>query len=235
VFWVGTATDRLRQVVVYLISGRLRGQQDHSCFDRLAPLTHPPPNPQTPHTRSYEDNGDAVNNIVVLTQATSKSSIDDLGAPEKFLESLGFLLGRQSFAGDTMSEGGFAPNRVAAASLLDVSEATDKKGKKYYRYELVNRTDQRDRVGRQAVDLQGADRRQALDQGRQQGRRGRGQLLHRGLSGAALGGPAAVLRRSALLGAVWSSGGGFLRACACVGGRTWMRVGRHVVVGEAHA
>ena len=32
-----------------------------------------------------------------------------------------------------MSEGGFAPNRVSAASLLGVGEATDKKGKKYYR------------------------------------------------------------------------------------------------------
>jgi hypothetical protein len=43
-------------------------------------------------------------------------------------------------AGETRSEGGFAPNRVTAASLLDVSEATDKKGKKYYKYELLVRT-----------------------------------------------------------------------------------------------
>jgi len=81
-----------------------------------------------------------VNNIVVLTQPTTKSSIEDFGAPDKVLESLGFLFGRQSFSGDTMSEGGFAPNRVAAASLLDLSEATDKKGKKYYRFDILNRT-----------------------------------------------------------------------------------------------
>jgi hypothetical protein len=36
-------------------------------------------------------------------------------------------------AGATLSEGGFAPNKVAAASVLDVQEATDKKGKKYYK------------------------------------------------------------------------------------------------------
>ena len=77
-----------------------------------------------------------MNNVVVLTQPTSKSSINDYGAPDKFLESLGFLFGRQSFSGETLSEGGFAPNRVSAASLLDVSEAVDKKGKKYYRYEV---------------------------------------------------------------------------------------------------
>jgi hypothetical protein len=43
-------------------------------------------------------------------------------------------------AGKTQSEGGFAENRVSAASLLDVSEDTDKKGKKYYKYELLVRT-----------------------------------------------------------------------------------------------
>ena len=36
-------------------------------------------------------------------------------------------------AGPTLSEGGFAPNKTAAASVLDVQEATDKKGKKYYK------------------------------------------------------------------------------------------------------
>jgi hypothetical protein len=103
--------------------------------------------PQSPPS-SYEDNGDAVNNIVILTQPTSKSSIDDFGTPDKFLESIAFVFGRQSFAGETMSEGGFAPNRVAAASLLDISEATDKKGKKYYRFNVLNRTADGDEGGR---------------------------------------------------------------------------------------
>lgn len=43
-------------------------------------------------------------------------------------------------AGETISEGGFAANRVSAASLLDVSESTDKKGKKYYKYDLLVRS-----------------------------------------------------------------------------------------------
>lgn len=48
-------------------------------------------------------------------------------------------------AGQTVSEGGFAANRVSAASLLDVSEDTDKKGKKYYKYELLVRSGERGR------------------------------------------------------------------------------------------
>jgi hypothetical protein len=40
-------------------------------------------------------------------------------------------------AGPTLSEGGFAPNKAAAASVLDVQEATDKKGKKYYKVRAV--------------------------------------------------------------------------------------------------
>jgi hypothetical protein len=48
-------------------------------------------------------------------------------------------------AGESISEGGFAANRVSAASLLDVSEDTDKKGKKYYKYELLVRSGERKR------------------------------------------------------------------------------------------
>jgi hypothetical protein len=51
-------------------------------------------------------------------------------------------------AGQTQSEGGFAPNRVSAASLLDVFESTDKKGKKYYKYEFLVRTADGDEGGR---------------------------------------------------------------------------------------
>ncbi len=43
-------------------------------------------------------------------------------------------------AGETISEGGFAPNRVSAASLLDVSTEKDNKGKTYYKYEILTRT-----------------------------------------------------------------------------------------------
>jgi hypothetical protein len=81
----------------------------------------------------YQDNGDSVNNVVVMNSPTDKADISAFGEPEKLLASLDFLFGRQTFTGETQSEGGFAPNKVSAASLLDLGEATDKKGKKYYR------------------------------------------------------------------------------------------------------
>jgi hypothetical protein len=96
----------------------------------------------------YEDNGDAVNNLTVLTVPTSKNSIEEYGGPDKVLQELQFLFGKQTFAGDTISEGGFAPGRVSAASLLDVNTSTDKKGKKYYKYELLVRTADGDEGGR---------------------------------------------------------------------------------------
>jgi len=96
----------------------------------------------------YEDNFDAVNFVSILSQPTDKGSIDGYGAPEKFLESVQYLFGKQTFAGQTVSEGGFAPNRVSAASLLDIKEDTDKKGKKYYKYELLVRTADGDEGGR---------------------------------------------------------------------------------------
>jgi hypothetical protein len=43
-------------------------------------------------------------------------------------------------AGESRSEGGFAPNKVSVASLLDVQQAKDKKGKSYYKYEILTRT-----------------------------------------------------------------------------------------------
>lgn len=88
---------------------------------------------------SYEDNFDAVNNMVILAQPTDKSKIEDFGSQDKFLEQVSFLLGKQAYSGETQSEGGFAPNRVSAASLLDVFTTTDKKGKTYYKYELLVR------------------------------------------------------------------------------------------------
>lgn len=75
-----------------------------------------------------------MNNLVVLVQKVGKNSIDDLGNPDKFLQDNAYLLGESAaFTGETLSEGGFLPNKVAAASVLDVAEATDKKGKKYYK------------------------------------------------------------------------------------------------------
>ncbi|KAL4419282.1 hypothetical protein ABPG77_008332 [Micractinium sp. CCAP 211/92] len=97
----------------------------------------------------YEDNGDAVNNLVVLVQKVGKGNIEELGSPDKFLADNAYLFGESaSFTGETLSEGGFAPNKVAAASVLDVQEATDNKGKKYYKYEVLTRAADGDEGGR---------------------------------------------------------------------------------------
>merc|ERR1712078_858340 len=96
----------------------------------------------------YEDNFDAVNNLVVIKEKTDKSRIDDFGTPEQFLNSFSFLLGQHSYAGKTISEGGFAPDRVSAASVLDLESTTDKKGKTFYRYNILSRTADGDEGGR---------------------------------------------------------------------------------------
>ena len=97
----------------------------------------------------YEDNGDAVNNLIVLQQKVGKNSIEDLGSPDKFLQDNAYLFGDQAaFSGNTRSEGGFAANKVSAASVLDVSEATDKSGKKYYKFEVLTRSADGDEGGR---------------------------------------------------------------------------------------
>ena len=43
-------------------------------------------------------------------------------------------------ARNTQSEGGFAPDRVANVALLNTAVVEDKKGKKYYDYELLSRS-----------------------------------------------------------------------------------------------
>merc|ERR1719281_787385 len=96
----------------------------------------------------YEDNFDAVNNLVVIKEKTTKSRIEDFGSPEQFLSSFSYLLGQQSYAGKTISEGGFAPDRVSAASVLDLESTSDKKGKTVYRYNILSRTADGDEGGR---------------------------------------------------------------------------------------
>merc|ERR1711881_546972 len=96
----------------------------------------------------YEDNFDSVNNLVVIKEKTSKSKIEDFGTPEQFLNSFSFLLGQQYYAGKTISEGGFAPDRVSAASVLDIESSTDKKGKTVYKYNILTRTADGDEGGR---------------------------------------------------------------------------------------
>lgn len=99
----------------------------------------------------YEDNFDAVNNMVVVSKPTDKSSIEQLGDQAKFLADVSFLFGKQAYSGETISEGGFAPNRVSAASLLEEKVTTDKKGTKFYEYEILVRTADGDEGGRHQV------------------------------------------------------------------------------------
>jgi len=99
----------------------------------------------------YEDNFDAVNNAMVLVLPTDKSSIEGYGSPDKLVADLAYLLGKQAFEGETISEGGFAPGRVAAASLLEIGESTDAKGKKYYEYQVLTRSADGDEGGRHQV------------------------------------------------------------------------------------
>jgi hypothetical protein len=97
----------------------------------------------------YEDSqGDAVNNLVVIVQPTDKSNIEAFGDQSKFLAEFSYLFGKQAYAGETRSEGGFAPNRVSAASLLGNSVTTDKSGKKFYEYEVLVRAADGDEGGR---------------------------------------------------------------------------------------
>merc|ERR1719408_463963 len=96
----------------------------------------------------YEDNFDAVNNLVVIKEKTDKGRVEDFGSPDQFLNSFSYLLGQQSYAGKTISEGGFAPDRVSAASVLDLESTTDKKGKTFYRYNILSRTADGDEGGR---------------------------------------------------------------------------------------
>lgn len=98
----------------------------------------------------YEDNFDAVNNLMVIQQKVGKGSIEDLGSPDKFLQDNAYLLGDQAAfnSPNARSEGGFAPGKVSAASVLDVQEATDKNGKKYYKFEVLTRTADGDEGGR---------------------------------------------------------------------------------------
>lgn len=99
----------------------------------------------------WEDNGDQLTHVLVTKTKSDKSSVDQYGAPEKFLETLSFYIGEQVFTGETQSEGGFEANKVSSASLLDVSTAKDKSGKTYYKYELLVRAADGNEGGRHVL------------------------------------------------------------------------------------
>jgi hypothetical protein len=50
----------------------------------------------------YEDNGDSLNNVVVVARKADKSSIEGYGSPDEFLNKISPLLGEQVFSGESM-------------------------------------------------------------------------------------------------------------------------------------
>ncbi|XP_002991817.2 oxygen-evolving enhancer protein 2, chloroplastic isoform X2 [Selaginella moellendorffii] len=94
----------------------------------------------------YEDNFDQKSNLAVMVIPTDKKSITDYGSPEDFLSAYSYLLGKQAYAGKTVSEGGFDPNAVATAAVLQ-SKTKDINGKKYYDLDVLTRTADGDEGG----------------------------------------------------------------------------------------
>ncbi|XP_027333688.1 oxygen-evolving enhancer protein 2-1, chloroplastic-like isoform X2 [Abrus precatorius] len=78
----------------------------------------------------YEDNFDSTTNVVVTVTPTDKKSITDYGSPEEFL-----------------SKGGFDPNAVAVANILESSK-TNIDGKEYYVLSVLTRTADGDEGGK---------------------------------------------------------------------------------------
>nr|O49080.1 RecName: Full=Oxygen-evolving enhancer protein 2, chloroplastic; Short=OEE2; AltName: Full=23 kDa subunit of oxygen evolving system of photosystem II; AltName: Full=23 kDa thylakoid membrane protein; AltName: Full=OEC 23 kDa subunit; Flags: Precursor [Fritillaria agrestis]AAC04809.1 photosystem II oxygen evolving complex protein 2 precursor [Fritillaria agrestis] len=98
----------------------------------------------------YEDNFDVTSNVSVTVTPTSKKSITDYGTPEEFLSTVDYLLGKQAYSGKTASEGGFDPDSVATANILEVSTPVVG-GKQYYNISVLTRTADGDEGGKHHV------------------------------------------------------------------------------------
>ncbi|KAJ4982264.1 hypothetical protein NE237_033101 [Protea cynaroides] len=95
----------------------------------------------------YEDNFDANSNLAIIIQPTDKNSITDFGPPEEFLSKADYLLGKQAYFGKTVSEGGFDPDAVATANILETSTPVID-GKQYYYLTVLSRTADGDEGGK---------------------------------------------------------------------------------------
>lgn len=95
----------------------------------------------------YEDNFDATSNVSVMVTPTTKKSIKDYGTPEEFLAQVDFLLGKQAYFGKTASEGGFDPDAVATANILETATPVIG-GKDYYSISVLTRTADGDEGGK---------------------------------------------------------------------------------------
>ncbi|CAM6094891.1 unnamed protein product [Calypogeia fissa] len=87
----------------------------------------------------YEDNFDQLTNMSVSILPCEKKSIKEYGSPEAFLKTVSYLLGKQSYKGKTVSEGGFDPNSVATANIFKAEEI-EVKGKPYFYISVLTRT-----------------------------------------------------------------------------------------------
>lgn len=128
---------------------RLLGAARRPRCPRLS-LTHPLPLQRAfPGTvGTWQDSGDFTNQISVIAVPTSKASVTDLGTPEETLDAVKYVMGDSTaYTGATRSEGGFAENKIAKASLLDVKEYT-KGGKAYRQFHVLTRTADGDEGGR---------------------------------------------------------------------------------------
>ncbi|XVE86218.1 hypothetical protein DITRI_Ditri18aG0017900 [Diplodiscus trichospermus] len=95
----------------------------------------------------YEDNFDSNSNVSVMVTPTDKKSITDFGSPEEFLSKVDYLLGKQAYSGTTDAEGGFDPNAVATANILETSTPVVG-GKQYYFLAVLTRTADGDEGGK---------------------------------------------------------------------------------------
>ncbi|CAL5390147.1 unnamed protein product [Camellia sinensis] len=95
----------------------------------------------------YEDNFDPNSNVCVMVTPTDKKSITDFGSPEDFLSKVDYLLGKQAYSGKTEAEGGFEPNDVATANILETSTPVVG-GKPYYIISVLTRTADGDEGGK---------------------------------------------------------------------------------------
>ncbi|XP_042489550.1 oxygen-evolving enhancer protein 2, chloroplastic-like [Macadamia integrifolia] len=98
----------------------------------------------------YEDNFDPNSNLTVLVQPTDKKTIKDFGPPEEFLSKVDYLLGKQAYSGKTSSEGGFDPDAVATANILETATPVIS-GKQYYNISILTRTADGDEGGKHQI------------------------------------------------------------------------------------
>jgi hypothetical protein len=80
------------------------------------------------------------NNLMVMKTKTAKNSVKEFGDPQSFLKEVNYLFGDNVWQGASRSEGGFKPNQVSTASLLDSEMVTGKDGKDHMNLHVLIRS-----------------------------------------------------------------------------------------------